>query len=168
MRLLVLFSIATFVALAIQTTIPHLLPAGIFVPDLVVILAVDLGLKHHQALAAALAFAMGYAVDAFSGTQLGLNALMMTLVFIFTYWLSRSLISTSTVIGVVAVFFGVMATDLGNCLIGPAFGSPERVGAIMPAILIQAAITSLLTPAVFAIMGRATRMVGLRQRSLRE
>ena len=109
-----LFSIAAFVALAIQTAIPRLLPIGMFVPDLVVILAVDLGLKHHQALAAAMAFAMGYAVDTFSGTQLGLNAFMVTLVFLFAYWLSRSLISTSTVIGVIAVFFGVLATDLGD------------------------------------------------------
>ena len=166
--MLVLFSIAAFVALAIQTVIPRLLPSGMFVPDLVVILAVDLGLKHHQALAAAMAFAMGYAVDTFSGTQLGLNAFMMTLVFLFAYWLSRSLISTATVIGVIAVFFGVLAIDLGDYLIGSSFANPGRVSAMMPPMLIQAAITALLTPAVFAIMARATRMVGLRQRSLRE
>lgn len=166
--MLVLFSIATFIALAIQTTIPHLLPLGMFVPDLIVILAVDLGLKHHQALAAAMAFGMGYAVDAFSGTQLGLNALMITLVFLFAYWLSRSLISTSTIIGVVAVFFGVIATDLGNYVIGSRLAPFDRLGALMPPMLIQAAITALLTPSVFAVMGRATRMVGLRQRSLRE
>lgn len=163
-----LFSIAAFVALAIQTAIPRLLPIGMFVPDLVVILAVDLGLKHHQALAAAMAFAMGYAVDTFSGTQLGLNAFMVTLVFLFAYWLSRSLISTSTVIGVIAVFFGVLATDLGDYLIGARFAIPGRIGAMMPPMLIQAAITALLAPSIFAIMGRAARMVGLRQRSPRE
>ena len=163
-----LFSIAAFVALAIQTAIPRLLPSGMLVPDLVVILAVDLGLKHHQALAAAMAFAMGYAVDTFSGTQLGLNAFTMTLVFLFAYWLSRSLISTGTVIGVIAVFFGVLAADLGDYLISSRFALPDSIGAMMPPMLIQAAITALLTPLVFAIMARATRMVGLRQRSLRE
>lgn len=166
--MLAVFSIATLIALAIQTTLPHLLPIGMFVPDLVVILAVDLGLKHHQALAAAMAFAMGYAIDAFSGTQLGLNALMMTLVFLFAYWLSRSLISTGSAVGIIAVFLGVMATDFGNYLIGSGFSLPSHAGAMIPPILIQAAITALLTPWVFGIMGRATRMVGLRQRSLRE
>lgn len=168
MRLLAVFSIATLIALAIQTTLPHLLPIGMFVPDLVVILAVDLGLKHHQALAAAMAFGMGYAIDAFSGTQLGLNALMMTLVFLFAYWLSRSLISTGSAVGIIAVFVGVMATDFGNYLIGAGLSVPSHPGAMIPPILIQAAITALLTPWVFGIMGRATRMVGLRQRSLRE
>jgi len=32
----------------------------------------------------------------------------------------------------------------------------------MPAVLMQAAVTALLTPAVFYLTGWATRMVGLR------
>lgn len=167
--MLILFSIAAFIALILQTTVFRLLPIGVmFVPDLMLILAVDLGLKHHQALAAAIAFGMGYALDAFSGTQLGLNALMMTLVFLFAYWLSRTLLSTSTVIGVVVVFLGVIATDLGNALIGSGLSGAGGIGPMMPPMLIQAAVTALLTPAVFGVMTRATRMVGLRHRSLRD
>ncbi|HKV55434.1 MAG TPA: rod shape-determining protein MreD [Candidatus Binataceae bacterium] len=162
MRLLLLFSLASFIALAIQTTLPRLLPLGILVPDLVLILAVDLGLRHHDALAALMAFGMGYAVDSFSGVELGLNALMLTLVFLFAYWLSRSLLSNSTSIGVLAVFLGVILSDIGNYVVSSGFAGPGRLSAMLPPVLIQAGITALLAPWVFGVMKRGTRMVGLR------
>ena len=162
MRLLLLFSLATFVALVLQTILPRLFPLGILVPDFVLILAVDLGMRHPRALTALMVFAMGYAVDAFSGVELGLNALLLTLVFVFAYWLSRVLISTSTVIGVMAVFIGVILSDVGNYLISSGFTPVDRLHALMPAVLIQAAVTALLTPLVFRITGWAARMAGLR------
>ena len=55
-----------------------------------------------------MAFGMGYATDAFSGTHLGFNAFVLTLVFLLAYGLSRYLISTSVAIGIVAVFIGVI------------------------------------------------------------
>jgi len=161
-RLLLLFSLATFVALVLQTILPRLFPLGILVPDFVLILAVDLGMRHPRALTALMVFAMGYAVDAFSGVELGLNALLLTLVFVFAYWLSRVLISTSTVIGVMAVFIGVILSDVGNYLISSGFTPVDRLHALMPAVLIQAAVTALLTPLVFRITGWAARMAGLR------
>jgi rod shape-determining protein MreD len=167
-RLLILFSIATFIALALQTSLPHLLPLGMFVPDLALILAVDLGLRHHTAIAALLAFGIGYATDAFSGTQLGLNALMLTFVFLMAYWLSRSLISAGTAVGVIAVFVGVIFSDFGSYIASSGWTAPDRVGALMPPVLMQAAITALLSPPVFTIMGWAARMAGLRHRGARE
>jgi rod shape-determining protein MreD len=167
-RLIGLFSIATFIFLALQTTLPRLLPIGIFVPDLVLILAVDLGMRHHGALSALMAFAMGYATDAFSGSHLGLNALTLTLVFLLAYWLARSLISTSAVIGVVVVFAGVMFKDIGGYIVSSGWSAPPDLRALIPPMLLQAAITALLAPWVFGIMERATRLVGLRQRAARE
>lgn len=161
MRLLLLFSLATFVALVLQTTLPRVLPLGILVPDFVLILAVDLGMRHPRALTALMAFAMGYTVDAFSGVEPGLNAMLLTMVFIFAYWLSRVLISTSTAVGVMAVFVGVIFTDISNYLISSGFAPADWLRAVMPAVLIQAALSALLTPAVFRITGWAVRMVGL-------
>jgi rod shape-determining protein MreD len=161
-RLLLIFSLATFVALVIQTMLPRLLPFGILVPDIVLILAVDLGMRHPRALTALMAFGMGYAVDALSGVELGLNALLLTIVFAFAYWFSRMLISTSAAIGVMAVFVGVMVSDVGNSLISSGLAAGHRLDALMPAMLIQAAVTALLTPAVFYLTAWATRLVGLR------
>jgi len=164
-RLLLLFSLAAFIALTLQTALPRLLPLGILVPDLVLILAVDLGLRHPRALTALMAFAMGYAVDAFSGVELGLNALLLTMVFMFAYWLSRVLVSTSTAIGVIAVFAGVIFSDIGNYLITSRFAPADRLHALMPAVLIQAAVSALLTPSVFRMTAWAARTVGLRAHS---
>jgi rod shape-determining protein MreD len=160
--LLLLFTFAAFAALVLQTTLPRLLPLGILVPNLVLILAVDLGMRHPRVLTALMAFAMGYAVDAFSGVELGLNALLLTMVFIFAYWLSRVLISASTAVGIVAVFAGVILSDLGNYLISSGFAPANRLHALMPPVLIQAAVTALLTPSVFRMTGWAVRTVGLR------
>jgi rod shape-determining protein MreD len=164
-RLLLLFSIAAFIALTLQTTLPRLLPLGILGPDLMLILAVDLGLRHPRVLTALMAFAMGYAVDAVSGVELGLNALLLTMAFLFAYWLSRVLVSTTTAIGVIAVFAGVIFSDIGNYLISSRFAPADRLHALMPAVLIQAAVTALLTPSVFRITGWALRAIGLRMRT---
>jgi len=160
-RLLLLFSLAAFVALVLQTILPQLLPLWILVPDFALILTVDLGMRHPRVLTALMAFAMGYAVDTFSGVELGLNALLLTAVFAFAYWLSRTLISTSTAIGVMAVFAGVIFSDVGNYLISSGFAPANRLHALLPAVLIQAAVTALLTPSVFRIMGWAVQTAGL-------
>ncbi len=46
-----LFAVATIVALWVETEVRLWLPATALIPDLVLILAVDLGLKQHTALA---------------------------------------------------------------------------------------------------------------------
>lgn len=166
--MIALFSIATLCALAVQTTIPHWLPLGTFAPDLVLILAVDLGLRHHGAASPVMAFAMGYATDAFSGTYLGLNAFLLTLVFLMTYQLSRRLLSTSTVIGAIAVFAGVMLAGFGDIVLGAEPGTMPHLGAIIPGLMLQAGITTLLAPWIFAAMEGIGRVFGLRPSGARE
>jgi rod shape-determining protein MreD len=160
-RLIGIFSIAAFLALALQTTVPRLLPIAALFPDLVLILAVDLGLRHYGMVAAVMAFVIGYATDAFSGSQLGMNALMLTLVFLLAYWLSRVLISHSAAIGAVAVFGGVY-------LLSSGFSAPVNLGGVIAPTLLQAAVTALFTPWVFGMTGWATSVVGLRQHGQRE
>ena len=162
------FSIATVIALALQTTITRFLPFAVLMPNLVLVLAVNLGLRYYGAAAALMAFGIGYATDAFSGGLLGLNALLFSLVFILTYGMSRSLLSSTTAIGVIAVFAGVIFIDLGNELAGADLAPRASLGPAMPAILIQAAITALSAPPVFALTAGTARLVGLRQRGLRE
>jgi rod shape-determining protein MreD len=161
-RLLLLFALSAFVALILQIILPRLLPLGILAPNFILILAVDLGMRHPAVLSALMAFGMGYAVDTFSGVELGLNALLLTMVFLFAYWLSRVLMSTSTAMGVIIVFASVIFTDIANYLICSRLDVAGRLHMIIPAILVQAALTALLTPTVFRITDWGARMVGLR------
>jgi rod shape-determining protein MreD len=167
-RVVALYALATLIALALETTIPHWVPVGGLMPNLVLILAVDLGMKHHGAIGALLAFGMGYAIDSFSGTHLGLNAFMLTLTYLIAYALSRYLISTSTAIGVILVFVAATLTGLVNAGSSTGFeGSSDALG-MMPALALRGAISALFTPWVFALMGVSKRAVGLRSRSVRE
>lgn len=168
MGLVALFSGATLIALAIQTTIPHWLPTGMFVPDLVMILSVDLGMKHHGAVPALMAFGIGYATDAFAGTHPGFNAFVLTLVFLLAYALSRYLISTSVAIGIVVVFIGVLIQGVFDYVVSLGWETGLRPGTLVMPVLVQAIITAFLTPWVLAILNWAKRSLGLRQVSVRE
>lgn len=166
--MIAVFTIATLIALSLQTTIPRLLPIAALFPDLVLILAVDLGVRHYGAMAAVMAFMIGYATDAFSGTQLGLNGLILVVVFVLAYWFSRVLISHSASIGAVAVFGGVILQNLGAYVVGSGFAPPANLSTVMMPTLLQAAVTALFTPWLFGIMGWAMGITGLRERRRRE
>jgi len=167
-RLVALYAIATLIALALETTIPLWLPIGVLTPNLILILAVDLGMKHHGALGAIMAFAMGYAIDSFSGTHLGLNALMLTFTYVIAYGLSRYLISTSSAIGVIVVLVGATITGLANSLTNAGLDSSSAALALFPRLAASAAVSALLAPWIFSLMSMAKRAVGLRIRPVRE
>ena len=156
------------VALAVQTTLSGWLPVTFLIPNLALILAVNLGLRHRTVGAALTAFAIGYATDAFSGNQLGLYALLFTLTFVLTNWFTRSVFSAGAGVGAIAVFGGVVFCDLGNYFISSGWMSPARLPVLMPAVLVQAAITTVWAPVVFGLMWRGTRLIGLRQRGAHE
>ena len=168
MRLLGLFSILALIALFLETAIPHLIPAHVLIPNLIVILAVDLGLRYHGTLGALMAFAMGYATDAFSGIHLGVNAFLMTLVYLLTYEMSRRLLVTNALVGSVFVFFGVMLTSLGGLWLGSGTEVLSESGPMLPWLLAQAAITAIIAPFVFALVAQCRRAIGLPARAARE
>lgn len=168
MRLLALFSIATLIALVLQTAVLRWLPIGMLIPDLVMILAVDLGLRHHEALGAVMAFSMGYATDAFSGSQIGLNAFIFTLIFLLFYEASRRVVVTSSMVGAGAVFFAVLLKDVGCFALSTGFRGLNQMGGIVPATLLQALITAALAPLVFSLLASGKRLFGLPVRKVRE
>jgi rod shape-determining protein MreD len=157
-----LFAVATIVALWVETEVRLWLPAAALIPDLVLILAVDLGLKQHTALAPVLAFAMGYATDALSGSQLGLNAFTMTLIFLLSYELSRHVWVTGRVIGPLTVLLASLLKTFGALAIT---GGVAAVVDIQPPalrlIVVNALITAAVAPAVFALLDAGKRAMRL-------
>ncbi len=169
MRIAVLFSLAAFTALAVQTSVMHLIGVIALVPDLLLVLAVNLGLRHHNLVAAILAFALGYATDAFSGTRIGLNALLVTIVFFVCYETSRHLWVNNDVVGSVAVFLAVVFRDFGTLLLtGAGQDLQVHAGRIFAQIFAQALLTACLTPMVFALLRKGGKLLGLPATSQRE
>ena len=168
MRLILLFGLFAILGLAFETAVPHLISARSLVPNLIVILAVDLGLRHHGVLPAIIAFAMGYATDALAGSHPGLNAFMVTLVFLVSYEISSRLLVTNAFVGATVVFFGVIATALAAVTIGAGFSALGDAGSIMPALMLQATISAMVAPIVFSILAGSKRLTGLPARAARE
>lgn len=163
MRLIGLFAALTFLALVIQTTAARWLPLSALMPDFVLILAVDLGLRHRRALALLLAFAMGYALDAFCGSQVGINTFVVTLVFLMAYEVGVHTTVAGSQAGAVLVFVAVLIQGLGGFLISSEFRTLGQLGLLLPGVLLQASLTAIIAPSVFALVERLRRLLGLSQ-----
>jgi rod shape-determining protein MreD len=162
--MLILFAIATYIALLIQTAVPLWFPFHALIPNLIIILTVDLGLRHHGAIPALLAFAIGYATDAMSGTTIGMNAFLMTGVFLLTYEISRRLLVTNALVGATVVFFAVMLAGFGAIVITSGRGAGPAINDAIPTLALQALISAIVAPIVFSLMSGTMRAVGLRDR----
>ena len=123
LRLILLFAVFVVLGLALESAGARIVSFRSLIPNLIIILAVDLGLRHHGVLPAVLAFAMGYATDAIAGSHPGLNAFMMTMVFLVSYEISTRLMVANAGVGATVVFFGVIATTLGTIAIANGFGA---------------------------------------------
>jgi rod shape-determining protein MreD len=166
--LVALFAVLTLIALAIQTTASRWLPLSALVPDLVLVLAVDLGLRHRRALAPIIAFAMGYAMDSFSGSQVGVNTFVVTLTYLLAYEVATHTSATGTESGAVLAFIAVLMQSLGGFLISTQFRAPGQLWGLVPAALLQATVTAVIAAPVFALTAGLKRIMGLsHQRSAR-
>ena len=168
MRLILLFAVFAVLGLAIETAVPHLVSFRALVPNLIIILAVDLGLRHHGILPAFIAFTMGYATDALAGSHPGLNAFMMTMVFLVSYEISTRLMVANAFVGATLVFFGVIATSLGTIAMANGFNALSDTGPIMPELTLDALISAIVAPIVFAMLATSKRLTGLKARAARE
>ena len=156
-----LFALFAVLGLAIQTAIPHLVPVGALMPNLMVILAVDLGLRHHGATAVWIAFLMGYASDSLGGSRPGLNAFMTTLVFLVSYEISSRLLVTNAFVGAMVVFFGVLCASLGGIAISAGLPGLSDSGGLLPRLMLQALISAVLAPFIFSLLAGCKRLIGL-------
>lgn len=158
------FLILTFGACAIilQTTLLHLAPLGSAIPDLILVICVYLGL-HHQSVAGALgAFFLGYMVDTFSGTDVGLNAFAMTFVFLTVYLLSRRLwIEGSISNAVVVLAAAVLKTATIASIVTMSSGA--LTAASLRDDILGGVLAAVVAPFIFGALARAKGWIGVVQ-----
>jgi rod shape-determining protein MreD len=168
LRLILLYAVFAVLGLAFETAVPHLVSFRSLIPNLIIILCVDLGLRHHGVLPAILAFAMGYATDALAGSHPGLNAFMMTMVFLVSYEISTRLMTANAFLGATVVFFGVIASALATIAIANGFNALSNTGSMLPGLTVQATISAIIAPFMFSILATGKRLTGLPVRAARE
>ena len=148
-------------ALLLQTTVLHGLTGGRIIPDLVLILCVYLGLHEHNIGGATGAFLLGYMLDSFSGSLVGLHAFAMTTVYLMVYLVSRRLWMDNALSGVAMVFLGSVLKGLAIVVALAAYLSVDRMSfGVAQTVFAEALLAAALTPVVFGGLGWAKRVAG--------
>jgi rod shape-determining protein MreD len=162
LRVTAVYAVSGALALLLQTTLFHSLTGGRIIPDLVLVLCVYLGLHEHNVGGATGAFLLGYMLDSFSGSLVGLNAFAMTAVYLVSYLMSRRLWLDNAFSGVAMVFLGTLLKGVAVVGALAAYLAVDRLslGAV-ERLLAEAVIAAALTPVVFAVIAWEKRAVGV-------
>jgi len=146
----------------IQTTVFPSLPGLPVVPDLILVLAVYLGVAHHTIGGAAGAFLLGYFLDTFSGTLLGQNAFALSAVYLSVHFVARHLWFERGLPVMALAFFGGLVHGAAVVAAGALAAAPSLVGRHpLRTGLAGAALAALVAPAVFAALAWEKRLLGL-------
>src|SRR2546427_3057796 len=148
--------------MVIQTTVFPSLPSLPVVPDLILVLTVYLGLRHHGLGGALGAFLFGYFVDTFSGTVLGANAFALTAVYAGVALVARNLWIEGGLPAMAMVFLGALGRELVAAAVGTVVAAPGPLWQhVLRHGLLEAAAAGLVTPPLFGVVGWERRLPGL-------
>src|SRR6185436_20578267 len=148
MRTTLVVAGAALVAMLLQTTVgATVAPFTEVVPNLVLVLAVYLGLRHHGAAGVTGAFLLGYFLDTFSGTLLGVHAAACTAAYVVAYLIARTLWTEDGLPAMIVVFLAALVHTV------VAYGVVVLVDRAWPGwsivvrrALIQATLAVIVTP----------------------
>ena len=155
MKSSLLFLLAGFLVVLLQTTFLHLLPLGPIVPDLILVLCVYWGLNHPTVGAVLGSFLLGYSVDVFSSPVLGLNAFAMSLVFLAVYLSSRCIWIHNPLLSAAVVFLASWIKGAALIMVGTLFLAVDGLWmGVLKYIFLEALIAAMLAPAVFSLLRR--------------
>jgi rod shape-determining protein MreD len=162
MRRCLALAAAAIVAMIVQTSVLPAVPGLPIVPDVILVLAVYLGV-HYQSVGGAVgAFLLGYFLDTFSGTLLGLNAFSLTAAYLAVRWVARQLWVRRGLPVIAIVLFGGIVRDAAALAVSAlvAAGAPvwHHVLTYGFAGVLAAAVVA---PAVFAAVAWEERLLGL-------
>jgi len=158
-RRAIAIALAGLAAVVLQTTVlPALLPTWM-APNLLLILVIYLGVHHSGAWGIAGAFALGYLLDTFSGTVLGVHAFAFTLVYLGVHLVARVLWTEGGVPAVLLVLlaggaYALLTVGLAALVSGGTAWTTWSVA------MFQIVAAAIVTLPVFRFMAWEQRMVG--------
>jgi rod shape-determining protein MreD len=155
-------AIAAIAAMLLQTAVFPAVPGLPVIPDLILVLAVYLGIRHRGVAGAAGACLLGYFLDTFSGTLLGVNAFALTTVYLVARLVSRRLWVEGGLPVVMVVFLAGCVRALVLVALAALVASRAPVWQhVLRYGFLEAALAAALAPAVFAVVAREKRVLGL-------
>jgi rod shape-determining protein MreD len=153
---------AALVAMVLQTTVfPRVGGDSLIVPNLVVVLVVYLGIHHHGAAGAMGAFLLGYFLDTFAGTALGVHAFACTIVYAAVVLVAQTVWVGAGIPAALLVFGAGCVHALGTAGVGALM---EASGGLWRHALrygvLDATAAALLSPFVFRFLAWEKRLLG--------
>lgn len=164
------FVLLGFFVLVFQAAIGALLPLDAWAPNLVLPIVLYLGVTHdvHIVRGASLAFILGYLLDSFCGSPMGLSTFVMVATFMVARGAGLNLFMRGLLFQVVLTFaFGVLAG--GAVLALRAIFEPPApfpVGTVLDTVFsltAGAAVTAVLSPLLFLGVRRLDALVTRRR-----
>ena len=153
MRTLIVVTLVACVGVLLQSTFFHEVGLGRVIPDILLVLAVYLGLNHHSVSGAAGAFALGYLQDAASGSPAGLSSCGMLVVFVIIYLTCRRLWVDNVVSKLVLVFLAsLIKAALGFLLLIVFLSASFEWSSRLGEVLMQGVLSAAVAPAVFWLL----------------
>jgi rod shape-determining protein MreD len=161
-RSFVALAAAAVVSMLLQTTIFPAIPGLPVVPDLILVLVVYLGVAHQTIGGAVGAFVLGYFLDTFSGTLLGLNTFALSAVYVGVQFVARHLWFERGFPVMALALFGGAVREVAAVAVGGLTAAPAPTWHHVMSTGIAGAVTaSLVAPAVFAAVAWEKRLLGL-------
>jgi rod shape-determining protein MreD len=163
MRMTVVVAGAALVAMLLQTTIgATVAPFTEVVPNLVLVLAVYLGLRHHDVGGVLGAFLLGYTLDTFSGTLLGVHAAACTAAYVVAYLIARTLWTEDGLPAMMVVFLAALVhTVVAHGVVVLVDRAWPGWTIVLRDGLVQAVFATALTPWVFGFLRWERRLLRL-------
>jgi rod shape-determining protein MreD len=148
-----------FLLLVFQAALSTLIPIYAFAPNLVLPVVIYLGVTHevHVVRGAVLAFILGYLLDAFCGSPMGLHTFILVATFIVARFaglrfLMRGVFFQAALTFVVALLDGGTILALRAIFEKSSAWNADSVESTALTLLIPALSTALVAPVLFAVV----------------
>ena len=144
--------LVAYAALLVQVAVLPAYLADPFQPNLLIIIAVYLGLREGGWHGGVLAFLLGLVEDCFSGIYLGLSAFSFLAIYLAMRKVSGRLYTDSFPLILLVVFLASIANGLLHLLLLLLFSAAAGIyKSLLPAILPQALLNAFFASLVFAL-----------------
>lgn len=159
-----------FSLLVLQAAIGALFPLGAFAPNLILPVVLYLGVTPdvHVVRGAALSFVLGYLLDSFCGSPMGLSTFVMVATFLGTRGAGLNLFMRGPLFQIILTFaFGVVtggAVLALRAIFEPP--APFPIGGVtetVVSLVLGSAVTALLSPVLFFGVRRIDALVTRRR-----
>ena len=155
--------VAALLAMLVQTTIGVLVaPVTEVVPNLVLVLVVYVGLRYHGVAGVFGAFLLGYFLDTFSGTVLGVQASACTAAYVVAYLIARTLWTEDGLPAMIVVFLAsVVYVVVAHAVVVLVDRDWPGWTLVLRRGLVEATLTALVAPWMFRFLWWERRLLRL-------